>query len=72
MLRAGGAQPQAVLFGLTGLRATDGPSDTWLVGTAAMPAGWDGISVERIWLQGEEWSMRAQHGSRTVLTKLQD
>ena len=66
----GGAQLQAVLFGLTGVRVTDATIDTWLVGTSVMPEGWDGISVERIWLQGEEYSMRARHGSKTVLTKL--
>ena len=65
-----GAQLQAVLFGLTGLRLGDGPEASWLVGNASLPEGWDGIFVERLWLRGEEYSMTARHGSKTVLTKL--
>lgn len=65
-----GAQLQAVLFGLTGLRVSDGPQENWVVGLASMPDGWAGLSVERLWLQGQEWSMSSKHGSKTVLTKL--
>eukprot|EP01052_Picozoa_sp_SAG31_P010679 SAG31_NODE_591_length_13740_cov_11.032256_9_plen_679_part_00 len=65
-----GAQLQAVLFGLTGLRVSDGPEQSWVVGLASMPAGWAGLHIERLWLQGEEWSMSSTHGHKTVLSKL--
>lgn len=68
-----GSHLAAVVFGLTGLRisSSNEPSD-WLVATTALPRGWDSITIGRVYIKGEEYSLRAEHGKMAKLTKLED
>jgi len=52
-----------LLFGFTGLRPGNGDLSEWTVRPTVLPAGWKAIEVERLWLQGEPWSLRARHGA---------
>ncbi len=50
------------LYGLPGLRLGAGPVESWCERPVVMPAGWDGIAVERIWVRGQPAEMVARHG----------
>jgi trehalose/maltose hydrolase-like predicted phosphorylase len=50
------------LFGLTGLRLGPGSPGTWCERPVLMPAGWDGVEVERLWVRGRPVALRAKHG----------
>ena len=67
-----------VMLGLTGIRiggdprsaagvnATD-PSAAWAAWPAALPEGWESISIERMYVQGVAMGVEARHGERAVL-----
>jgi hypothetical protein len=63
-----GSHLSAVLFGLTGLRISPAAADTWNAFPAALPKGWESITVERVWIKGEEWRLHAEHGKHAELT----
>ena len=50
------------LYGLAGLRIADGDPETWCARTVTMPAGWDGLEVERVWARGKRATLTARHG----------
>ncbi len=52
----------ALYFGLPRLRISAAPIDRWPEGAVTMPAGWDGIEVERLWLRNRPVRMSAFHG----------
>jgi hypothetical protein len=52
----------ACMYGLTGLRIGAGAPDTWAERPARMPAGWDGVEIERMWIRGRAASLHAAHG----------
>ena len=53
-----------VLFGFTGLRLSIEEPDSWTERPVAMPAGWKGIHVERIWIKGRPWRLDATAGAK--------
>ena len=67
-----------VMLGLTGIRiggdprsaaggnATD-PLAAWASWPAALPEGWESISIERMYVQGVAMGVEARHGERAVL-----
>lgn len=57
-----GAFLTACLYGLTGLRITDGDPATWPCRPVIMPEGWDGIEVERIYTSTGPARLVARHG----------
>jgi trehalose/maltose hydrolase-like predicted phosphorylase len=57
-----------LLYGFTGLRPTSGEPETWAVRPAALPRGWRGIEVERVWMRGREYSLDARSGARASVT----
>jgi trehalose/maltose hydrolase-like predicted phosphorylase len=53
----------SLLYGLTGLRIDDAEPEAWCRRPVTMPAGWDGIEVERIWARGAPARLQALHGA---------
>jgi trehalose/maltose hydrolase-like predicted phosphorylase len=50
------------LYGLTGLRLGAGEPASWCQRPVTMPAGWDGVHVERIWARCQPGTLTAEHG----------
>jgi hypothetical protein len=60
-----------LLFGFTGLKPGPGEPATWLERPVVLPAGWTGITVERLWVRGEAMRLSARQGmERAELTPL--
>jgi len=58
------------LYGLTGLELS-GAADGWCRRPVVMPSAWQGVSVERLWVQGQPMSLEARHGDpHATLTPL--
>ena len=51
-----------LLFGLPGLQLDAGDPENWFKHDVVMPEGWDGITVERIWVRGRPARLVAMHG----------
>ena len=59
-----------LLFGFPGLRVGSGDPETWAEREVVLPQGWTAIEVDRLWLQGEAYSLRARQGdTRAQLVK---
>jgi trehalose/maltose hydrolase-like predicted phosphorylase len=52
----------ACMFGLTGLELGSGDPATWPARPVAMPAGWDGVEIERLMIHGKPARLVARHG----------
>lgn len=52
-----------LLLGLPGLEPDGGPVEAWARRPVVLPAGWDGIVAERIWLRGRPARLTARHGA---------
>jgi trehalose/maltose hydrolase-like predicted phosphorylase len=53
----------ACLYGLTGIRLGPDEPDDWGRRPPAMPRGWEGVAVDRVWARGQEMSLLARHGA---------
>jgi hypothetical protein len=53
----------SLLYGLTGLRIDDADPEAWCRRPITMPAGWDGVEVERVWARGQPARLLARHGA---------
>jgi len=60
-----GSLLQSVLLGFTGLRIGDGVRPAY---PAALPKGWEGITIQRIWSRGRPMRLTATHGKKAVLS----
>lgn len=60
-----GSLLQTTLLGFTGLRVLDGD---WRKYPASLPAGWEAIECDRIWVKGQPMKLRAEHGSLATLS----
>ncbi|HKT02571.1 MAG TPA: hypothetical protein VJT31_23830 [Rugosimonospora sp.] len=56
----------ACVYGLTGVRISPGPPESWCQRPVTMPSGWDGVHVERLWTRGRPASLTAVHGAATA------
>lgn len=57
-----------LLFGFTGIRLSIEDPAAWAERPVAMPDGWKGIHVERVWIRGRPWRLDAISGAeRTTL-----
>src|SRR5262245_32813687 len=61
----------SLLYGLTGLVLGPEEPTSWARRPAVMPALWDGVEVERIWVRGREMRLLATHGSPARLERHQ-
>ena len=51
-------------FGFTGLAIEGDDPDTWCRGQYVLPAGWDGIEIERLWVRERAARLIAKHGAQ--------
>ncbi|MDQ2674998.1 MAG: glycoside hydrolase family 65 protein [Chloroflexota bacterium] len=64
-----GGYLDGLLLGLPGIRPSPDRPSTWARRPVVLPAGWDAIEVERIWVRGEPASLEARHGAeRATIT----
>lgn len=54
----------SLYYGLTGLRLGPGEAPSWAERPVAMPEGWEGIEVERVWVRGEPMRLSARQGDQ--------
>jgi len=64
-----GSLLQTAIYGFTGLRLAEG---SWSKYKATLPAGWDKIEIDRIWVKGEPMKLVAEQGKPAVLSPLLD
>jgi protein-glucosylgalactosylhydroxylysine glucosidase len=57
------------LYGLTGLRLHQGAPECWCERPIVLPAGWDAVEVERIWVRGRPVSIHAEHGATQAILR---
>ena len=61
----------ACLYGLTGIQLDAGDPAGWAKFPVVLPAGWDAIEVDRIWVRGRPARLVAKHGDqRATITML--
>ncbi len=53
-----------LLLGLPGIQIGSGELEQWCQHPVAMPEGWDGIEVERVWLKNKPVHLIARHGDK--------
>ena len=56
----------ACLYGLTGIQVGPGEMREWGTRPVVLPAGWESIEVERIWVRGRPARLVARHGAATA------
>jgi trehalose/maltose hydrolase-like predicted phosphorylase len=57
-----------LMQGLPRIEPGPGEPETWLKGPIVLPAGWDAIEIDRLWIGARAWRLRAAHGDdRAVL-----
>ena len=59
----------AAIYGFTGLRIVEGDVCKY---KATLPAGWEKIEIERIWVKGKPMKLVAEHGKQAVLYPISD
>jgi protein-glucosylgalactosylhydroxylysine glucosidase len=40
-----------------------GEPETWRQGPIVLPAGWEAIEIDRLWIRGRPWRLSAKHGA---------
>ena len=58
----------SLLLGFPGLRPDEGPVEGWARRSVVLPAGWQAIEVDRLWIRGEPMRLIAEQGRKAVLT----
>lgn len=58
----------SLLFGFPGLKITGGSLEEWAQHDVVLPAGWETIEIERLWLRGRPYRLLARQGRRTELS----
>ena len=51
------------LYGLPGLQLDAGEPRAWGKFPVVLPTGWQEIEVERLWIRGQPWRLRAVDGA---------
>jgi hypothetical protein len=60
----------ACLYGLPGIRVGPEEPSGWPRRAVTLPAGWDAIEVERLWVRGSPASLHAAHGAERARLEL--
>lgn len=56
----------ALILGFPGLAIDEGEATGWPQRAVVLPAGWQAIEIERLWIRGREARLRAHHGAQTA------
>jgi hypothetical protein len=59
-----GGYLSGLLYGFPGIRPTSGEPSSWSRRPVVLPAGWDAIEVERVWIRGRPARLEARQGAR--------
>jgi protein-glucosylgalactosylhydroxylysine glucosidase len=59
------------LYGFPGLRIGPGTPQTWCARPVTMPAGWDGVEVQRVFARGRAARLVARHGDEHAQLELE-
>lgn len=60
----------SLLLGFPGLQPNGGAVETWHRRKVVLPAGWEAIEVDRLWIRGRPMRLVARHGARAILEPL--
>lgn len=56
----------ALILGFPGLAIDEGEVTGWPQRAVVLPAGWQAIEIERLWIRGREARLSAHHGAQTA------
>jgi trehalose/maltose hydrolase-like predicted phosphorylase len=59
-----------LLYGFSGLEMTSGEPEEWARRPVTLPGQWRAIEVDRLWVRGAPWSLRAAQGEPARLRRL--
>lgn len=62
----------ALLMGFPALQPNDGDVETWSRRKVVLPAGWEAIEVDRLWIRGRPMRLVARHGEMARLEPLDE
>jgi hypothetical protein len=61
-----------LVYGLPGLRLGPGDPSTWPSRPVVLPAGWEAIEVERLWVRGRPARLTARHGEQRAQLEMDE
>jgi protein-glucosylgalactosylhydroxylysine glucosidase len=67
-----GAFLTSLLYGLPRLEITEQSPTEWASGPVVMPAGWDGVEVDRLWIRDRPAHLVAKHGDPRATLEFTD
>jgi protein-glucosylgalactosylhydroxylysine glucosidase len=59
-----------LLYGFPGIRPTAADPSDWPNRPVVLPAGWDAIEVERVWVRGRPARLEARHGAEAAVIEV--
>jgi protein-glucosylgalactosylhydroxylysine glucosidase len=62
----------SLLFGFPGLRPSDEEPEGWPARAVVLPAGWEAIEVDRLWIGGREARLVARQGAERVVLEFEE
>ncbi|HJV40533.1 glycoside hydrolase family 65 protein [Caulobacter sp.] len=62
----------ALLMGFPRLEPSDGAPESWACAPVVLPAGWEAIEIDRLWVRGQPMRLSACHGQTASLTPLEE
>jgi hypothetical protein len=57
-----------LILGFPKLNPGSGDPGGWAGADVVLPAGWDAIEIDQLWIRGKPWRLVAKHGSPSRLT----
>jgi trehalose/maltose hydrolase-like predicted phosphorylase len=61
-----------LLLGMPRLEPGEGEPETWSRAQVVLPAGWEAIEIDRVWVRGRPMRLEARHGERARLIALDE
>jgi hypothetical protein len=61
-----------LLLGMPRLEPDEGDPETWAKAPVVLPAGWEAIELDRLWVRGRPMRLVARHGELARLTVLEE
>lgn len=58
----------SLLLGFPRLEPGEGEPETWSAAPVVLPAGWEAIEIDRVWVRGRPMRLEARHGEPARLT----
>jgi protein-glucosylgalactosylhydroxylysine glucosidase len=61
-----------LLLGMPRLEPGEGDPETWAKAPVVLPAGWEAIEIDRLWVRGRPMRLVARHGETTRLIAVEE